>query len=325
MKSVVIGQYIPGNGFFHKVDPRTKNIAILFLMIATFLFDDIYQIFGALLLTFSLLIVGKIPLIKVLKGLKPIMILLIFTFVFQIILNKEGALLVNQSLNISVINLGFILVLFVVWRLLARFKKFNFLLFLAFLFGSIFLLANVNLSMDIPLTTWSLRVYEQGVIMSIFVVVRLLIIITLSTILTLTTKPTDLTQALESLMRPLKKIGFNSDDFALIISISLRYIPTIFDEANKIMQAQASRGADFSEGKIKDKLNQVISLLIPMFIIAFMRSEELADAMGSRNFVPGKARTRIHILEFSYRDILVTSFTIVFFTMAILFRINVLG
>jgi energy-coupling factor transport system permease protein len=161
--------------------------------------------------------------------------------------------------------------------------------------------------------------------MSIFVVVRLLIIITLSTILTLTTKPTDLTQGLESLMRPLKKIGFDSDEFALIVSISLRYIPTIFDEANKIMQAQASRGADFSEGKLKDKLKQVISLLIPMFIIAFIRSEELADAMGSRNFIPGKPRTRIHILKFSYRDILVSVFTLLFFVGAILLRTNVLG
>lgn len=325
MKSIVIGQYIPGDGFFHKVDPRTKIIAILFMMVGTFLLKDIYQVLGALVLTFLVLFAGRIPVKKVIMGLKPILILLVFTFIFQILLNKEGKLLLDSKLNISLINIAFIIGLFVIWRLLAKFKKFNFLLLIGFLIGSIVLLANVTISKDIQLTSFNLRIYEKGIEMSIFVVFRLLIIITLSTILTLTTKPTDLTQGLEYLLRPLKKIGFNSDDFALIISISLRYIPTIFDEANKIMQAQASRGADFSEGKLKDKLKQVISLLIPMFIIAFMRSEELADAMGSRNFIPGKPRTRIHLLNFSYRDILVSAFTLAFFTVAILLRTNVLG
>jgi energy-coupling factor transport system permease protein len=165
------------------------------------------------------------------------------------------------------------------------------------------------------------RVYEQGVRMSVFVVIRLLIIITLSTVLTLTTKPTDLTQGLERLMHPLKRIGFNSDDFALIISISLRYIPTIFDEANKIMLAQASRGADFSEGKLKDKLKQVIALLVPMFIIAFIRSEELANAMESRNFVPGNPRTRINELNFSYRDVFASTFSLIVLVLTIVLKV----
>lgn len=325
MKSIVIGQYVPGDGFFHKVDPRTKIVSILFLMIATFLFKDIFQVGAALLLTFLLLIIGRISLIKVLKGLKPILVLLIFTFVFQILLNRQGDTLVDTQLNISLLNILLVIVLFVIWRFLAKFKKFNFLLFLAFVLGTILIFEHVNLGFDYQLTSYNLLVYEQGVMTSVFVVFRLLIIITLSTILTLTTKPTDLTQALESLLRPLKKIGFKSEEFALIISISLRYIPTIFDEANKIMQAQASRGADFSEGKLKDKLKQVISLLIPMFIIAFIRSEELADAMGSRNFVPGKPRTRIHILTYSYRDALVGVMTSIFFVIALLFRLNVLG
>lgn len=113
---------------------------------------------------------------------------------------------------------------------------------------------------------------------------------------------------MESFMRPLRVIGLNSDEFALIISISLRYIPTILDEANKIMLAQASRGADFTEGKLKDKIRQVVSLLVPMFIIAFKRSEDLADAMESRNFVPGKPRTRIHELKFGAWDLIALLF-----------------
>ncbi|MDD5294070.1 MAG: energy-coupling factor transporter transmembrane component T, partial [Candidatus Izemoplasmatales bacterium] len=130
-----------------------------------------------------------------------------------------------------------------------------------------------------------------------------------------------LTQGLESLMRPLKIIGIRSEDFALIISISLRYIPTILDEAFKIMAAQASRGADFAEGKLKDKVKQVISLLVPMFIIAFKRSEDLADAMESRNFVPGKPRTRIHELRFGWTDIGVGIFTLAALALTIVLKV----
>jgi len=107
----------------------------------------------------------------------------------------------------------------------------------------------------------------------------------------------------------------------LIISISLRYIPTILDEANKIMLAQASRGADFAEGKMKDKIKQIISLLVPMFIIAFKRSEDLADAMESRNFVPGRERTRIHDLKFGMLDLMTAFASTAFLTLAIVARI----
>ena len=325
MKSVVLGQYVPGDGFFYRVDPRTKIVAIFFMMISTFLFQNIYQIFGAFLFTLSLVILSNISLIKVIKGLKPIMVLMLFTLVFQITSNKSGELIVSEVMQLSAFNIFLVVVLFVIWRFLAKFKRFTFLLFIGFILGSMMLLIHVRLGSDLFLTNWNLKIYEKGIEMSAFVVLRLFIIIILSTILTLTTKPTDLTQGLERLMRPLKVIGFKSDELALVISISLRYIPTIFDEANKIMQAQASRGADFSEGKLKDKLRQVISLLIPMFIIAFNRSEELSDAMGSRNFVPGRERTRIHILKFSYRDVIVSVVTVAFFTTAILFSVHVLG
>jgi len=108
------------------------------------------------------------------------------------------------------------------------------------------------------------------------------------------------------MLRPLKVIKVNSEEMAMIISIALRYIPTLLDEANKIMLAQASRGVDFTEGKMKDKVMQIISLLVPMFIISFKRSDDLADAMEARNFVPGNPRTRLHVLSWHTID----SFTI---------------
>ena len=208
---------------------------------------------------------------------------------------------------------------FIVWRLLARLGKFKILLFIAFIFGAYFILRYIDYANNFY--SFNFVIYQKGIEMSLFVVIRLIIIITFTTVLTLTTRPTDLTQGIESLMRPLKKIGFNSEVFALIISISLRYIPTIFDEAQKIMAAQASRGADFREGKLKDKLKQIISLLIPMFIIAFIRSEELADAMESRNFVPGEKRTRINVLNFSVIDIYIGVFTLICFAGTIVLKV----
>jgi energy-coupling factor transport system permease protein len=136
---------------------------------------------------------------------------------------------------------------------------------------------------------------------------RLIIVVTLSTILTLTTKPTDLNLGLEDVLKPLKVVKVNTEEMAMIIAISLRYIPTLLDEANKIMLAQASRGVDFTEGKLKDKVLQIISLLVPMFIISFKRSDDLANAMEARSFVPGQMRTRLHALTWKKID----TFTIV--------------
>jgi energy-coupling factor transport system permease protein len=319
MNSVIIGQYIPGKGFFYRLDPRTKIISVVFIMISVFMLENISQLMIAFGIAFLILLLGRISISKVIKGLKPIFVLLIFTFIFQIALNKEGQILSQATMHFNLFSVIALVLAFIVWRVLVRFGKFKFLLFLAFIFGSYFLLRYIDLANDFY--SFDLTIYQSGVEMSVFVVVRLLIIITLTTILTLTTKPTDLTQGLESIMHPLKRIGFNSEDFALIISISLRYIPTIFDEAQKIMAAQASRGADFSEGKFKDKLKQIISLLVPMFIIAFIRSEELADAMESRNFVPGQRRTRINILNFSMVDVYTGIFTLLCFAGTIALRI----
>ncbi|MDD3712478.1 MAG: energy-coupling factor transporter transmembrane component T [Candidatus Izemoplasmatales bacterium] len=320
MKSIIIGQYIPGKGLFYRLDPRTKIIAVLLIMISVFLLETIEQLLIGLATAIVLLLIGKISILKVIKGLKPIMILLIFTFIFQIILNREGETIVSQQMYFTGYTLLLLILAFIVWRILNKLVKYRFTLFFLFAAGVFLILSYVDFGPKIA-EPFTFNIYRAGLEMSFFVVVRLLIIITLSTVLTLTTKPTDLTQGLEKLMHPMKKIGFDSESFALIISISLRYIPTIFDEANKIMLAQASRGADFSEGKLKDKLRQVISLLVPMFIIAFMRSEELANAMESRNFVPGEKRTRINELYFSHRDIIATIFSFLILALAIVLKV----
>jgi len=320
MKSIIIGQYIPGKGLFYRLDPRTKIVAVLFIMISVFLLETITQLLIGFGVAILLLLIGRISIVKVIKGLKPIMILLIFTFIFQIMLNREGATIISHSMYLTIYTIIFLVVAFILWGILVKVTRWRFTMFFLFVASVYSILRFVDFGQQV-VAPYNFSVYQAGLEMSAFVVVRLLIIITLSTVLTLTTKPTDLTQGLEKLMHPLKRIGFDSESFALIISISLRYIPTIFDEANKIMLAQASRGADFSEGKLKDKLKQVISLLVPMFIIAFMRSEELANAMESRNFVPGEKRTRINELYFSYRDVLATVFSVVVLALAIVLKV----
>lgn len=317
MKNIVIGQYVPGAGFFYRLDPRTKIISVIVLMVAVFLLGTILQVSLAFLAVLAVMLAGRISVGRVARGLRPLFVLLVFTFAFQIFLNREGALWVAQEMTVGLLSLSAVVVWTILWRLAARFRRMRSLFLLVWLAG-VYAALSFLPAFGPVFARYSFEIYQRGVETSIFVVIRLLIVISLSTILTLTTKPTDLTQGLESLLRPLKKLGVNSDDFALIISISLRYIPTILDEANKIMLAQASRGADFNEGKLVEKVKQIVSLLIPMFIIAFKRSEDLADAMESRNFVPGKPRTRIHELAFGAADLVTAIVTVLFLAASIL-------
>ncbi len=319
MKGIVIGQYVPGTGFFYKLDPRTKIAAVVILMVAVFLLKNIPQLLIALALSIVLLLVGRISIGKVLNGLKPLLVLMVFTFFFQVLFNTEGNIVWQTDFYFSLSSMLALAALTVLWRLLVPHVKFRFLLFLVYLVGAFALLHYIP--SWYRFATWQFVIYSKGLEMSAFVIIRLLIIITFSTVLTLTTRPTDLTQGLEKIMRPMKFIGINSDEFALIISISLRFIPTIFDEATKIMAAQASRGADFAQGKLKNKVKQIVSLLVPMFIIAFKRSEDLADAMESRNFVPGQPRTRIYELSFRKADAVAAMFIVICLAGSIVLRI----
>ena len=145
--------------------------------------------------------------------------------------------------------------------------------------------------------------YDSGLITGSFLVLRVFVIIIASTTLTLTTKPTDLTNAIEWYLKPLEALKIKTSIFAMMISIALRFIPTLFNETNKILKAQASRGVDFKEGSLFEQIKQIISLLVPMFVISFKRAVDLADAMESRGYIPGAKRTRVTKLSFHFRDL----------------------
>jgi len=135
-------------------------------------------------------------------------------------------------------------------------------------------------------------VYWDGLVRTGYIIVRLILMITLTTLLTSTSKPLDLTFGLEWLLGPLKLLHVPVHIFAMTISLALRFIPTLMEEANKIIRAQASRGVDFAEGKLKDKFKAIISLIIPLFVSSFLRSGELADAMETRGYNPQGLRTK---------------------------------
>ena len=248
MKSwLVIGQYLPGNSFIHRLDPRTKLI-IIFSFVCVLFFANHWT--GYLLFTtFTIvsIVLSKVSVPFLLKGITPVWFFIVLTFFLHILITKEGEIL---------------------WEL-----------------------------------GW-FQVYEAGLQRSIEISWRLLILVVFTSLLTLTTAPMEITDALESLLGPLKRWNLPIHELALMMSISLRFIPTLMDETERISKAQASRGVDLKSGTLKDRMYAFIPLLIPLFIGAFKRAEDLATAMEVRGYQGGEGRTKLRALQFSNLDII---------------------
>ena len=150
----------------------------------------------------------------------------------------------------------------------------------------------------------SLEVKWDAFCQSGYIVLRLILMLALTMVLTSTTKPMDMTYAFEWYMTPLKVVKFPAHEIAMTLSIALRFIPTLLDETERIMKAQASRGVDFNHGGLFKRFGAVIALIIPLFVSALERSEELANAMIVRGYDPRAKRTRYRLLRFSWRDII---------------------
>ena len=161
-----------------------------------------------------------------------------------------------------------------------------------------------NPKLGVAFTIGALEVHLDAFCQSGYIVMRLVLMISLTMILTSTTKPMDMTYAFEWYMTPLKPIHFPVHEIAMTLSIALRFIPTLLDETERIMKAQASRGVDFNHGGLFKRFGAIIALIIPLFISALERSEELANAMIVRGYDPRAKRTRYRLLRFSWRDII---------------------
>lgn len=148
-----------------------------------------------------------------------------------------------------------------------------------------------------------ISITDKAVFTAIFIAARIFTLLVVSSLLTYTTAPTDLTDAIEKLLSPLKVFKIEVHTFAMMMTIALRFIPTLIDEIDRIMSAQKARGADFENGNLVKKVKAMIPIFIPLFISAFKRAIELADAMSCRCYTGGEGRTRLRIMRFTWRDL----------------------
>lgn len=146
------------------------------------------------------------------------------------------------------------------------------------------------------------KIYSDAIFQTLYIVIRLVLMIIITTLLTASTKPMDLTIAIEDLLSPFKVIGVPAHDIAMMISIALRFIPTLLEESQRIMKAQESRGVDLQEGSFKEKVMAILSLIVPLFVSSFQRADDLANAMEARGYNPGGKRVRYKQLKLVLRD-----------------------
>ena len=260
LKDITIGQYIPGDSFVHKLDPRTK-ILISFIFIASlFIVDKFWGYIFIIAFLGATVLISKLQFKYLYKGLKPVFLLIAITAALNIFMIKgtEDTLIWH-------------------WKFL--------------------------------------YIYKEGIRTAIFMALRLILLIMGTSVLTLTTSPIELTDGMEYLLRPIGKEL--SHELAMMMTIALRFIPTLIDETDKIMKAQKARGADFESGNIIQKAKSLIPLLIPLFISSFRRADELAMAMEARCYRGGDGRTRMKKLMFTNKDIIATIIFIILFAISI--------
>ena len=266
MRDITLGQFVAGNSFIHRLDPRTK-IAMMILYIAmTFLVKQIYFLTIPFVYLVLELVLSKISLKYILNSLKPIRFLLIFMFILNLFFTKGEHVW---------LDLGF-------WKLTG-----------------------------------------EAVLQSFFLSVRIILLVAGASMLTLTTSPIALTDGLERLLAPLKIFRFPAHELAMMMTIALRFVPTLMDESEKIRNAQMSRGADFESGNVFRRVKSMIPILIPLFVSSFRKADELAIAMESRCYHGGEGRTRMKQLKFRKDDLFAILVTLLFVAVLIVLLVAV--
>lgn len=172
-------------------------------------------------------------------------------------------------------------------------------------------------------TVWRFTVTLEGVYFAIKMCLRIVLLIIGSSILTLTTTPIKLTDGIESLLKPLSKIGVPAHDIAMMMTIALRFIPTLLDETDKIIKAQQARGSDFDTGNLVNKAKALVPILVPLFISAFRRADELAMAMEARCYAGGGQRTRMNVMKITSIDYVASVVFVIYFAVLVAIRIFV--
>ena len=245
MDKLILGQYVPGDSYIHRLDPRTKLVASMWFIVLIFMASSWWTYL--ILLGFVLFAakISEIPIRYYINGLKPLGLLLLITVFFQLIF-AEG--------DTVVIEFGWF------------------------------------------------SITLEGIINAILIILRFVMIVMMSTILTLTTTPLEIADGIEYLLKPLKRLKVPVQEIALILSIALRFVPTLMQETEKIMNAQKARGVSFDEGNLFERMKKIVPLLIPLFISSIDRADQLAVAMTARGYRGGDHRTKLRQLEWTNRD-----------------------
>jgi energy-coupling factor transport system permease protein len=244
LRDITLGQYYPKDSIIHRLDARVKILGSFAFIASLFLMQEFIQYLPVFLMIGLLIFFSKVPFKYMVKGLKPILMIILFAFFLNIFLTPGETLF----------------------------------------------------------QVWFLKVTNEGLRLGIFMTIRLILLIIGTSLLTLTTSPIELTDGLEKLLNPFKKIGVPAHELAMMMTIALRFIPTLLNETDKIMKAQMARGADFESGNIINRTKNLIPLLVPLFISAFRRADELAMAMESRCYRGGENRTRMKELKMKPGD-----------------------
>lgn len=244
LRDITLGQYFPGDSIVHRLDARCKLIAVVIYIAALFTAQSYVGYALMFAVTGGMIALSHIPLKSIVRGLRPVLVIIIFTAVLNMFFTPGK-------------------VIFQVWKI---------------------------------------SFTQEGVVRAVFMVLRISLLIAGTFLLTYTTPPIALTDGMEHLFSPLKKLHVPVHELAMMMSMALRFIPTLIEETDKIMSAQKARGADFETGNLFQRAKALLPLLVPLFVSAFRRADELAVAMESRCYHGGEGRTRMKQLRWHRRD-----------------------
>ncbi|MEE0885149.1 MAG: energy-coupling factor transporter transmembrane component T [Faecalimonas sp.] len=261
IRDITIGQYYPANSKLHRLDPRVKIVCTLLFLISLFCIQNILGYVIATIFLASIIHISKVPFKFIVKGLRPVIMLLMITVLFNLFLTKTGTVIFEA---------------------------------------------------------WILKITDEGLRTAGFMTVRLIYLILGSSLMTFTTTPNALTDGIEKLLWPLRKIKLPVHEIAMMMSIALRFIPILLEETDKIMKAQIARGADLESGNIIQKAKAMIPILVPLFVSAFRRATDLAMAMEARCYRGGEGRTKMKPLVYQKKDYIAYAVMILYFVVAVL-------
>lgn len=261
IRDITIGQYYPANSKLHRLDPRVKIVCTFLFLISLFCFQNIWGYVIATIFLASIIRISKVPFKLIVKGLRPVIMLLMITVLFNLFLTKTGTVIFEA---------------------------------------------------------WVFKITDEGLRTAGFMTVRLIYLILGSSLMTFTTTPNALTDGIEKLLWPLRKIKLPVHEIAMMMSIALRFIPILLEETDKIMKAQIARGADLESGNIIQKAKAMIPILVPLFVSAFRRATDLAMAMEARCYRGGDGRTKMKPLVYQKKDYIAYAIMIVYLVVAVL-------